>query len=94
MDRFYHWLLFEDVYPGGDFVPMAHVGMIPHRILACDIVATKQRWEAVDHPWHSLFFHTRHPDIESTPFAVPPTRGDAETTGSPFSTRTGQRDLR
>jgi hypothetical protein len=42
MDRFYHWLLFEDVFPGGDFIPMAHVGMIPHRVMACDVVATPQ----------------------------------------------------
>jgi hypothetical protein len=66
MDRFYHWLLFEDVFPGGDFVPMAHVGMIPHRVMNCDLVATKRRWIECEHPWYSLFFGTHHPDIELT----------------------------
>jgi len=67
MDRFYHWLLFEDVFAGGDFIPMAHAGMIPHRVMSCDVVATKRRWLEVDHPWYSLFFDTHHPDIEWAP---------------------------
>jgi len=67
MDRFYHWLLFEDVFPEGDFVPMAHVGMIPHRVMSCDLVATKRRWLECEHPWYSLFFGIQHPDIELAP---------------------------
>ncbi len=67
MDRFYQWLYFEDVFPGGDFVPMAHAGMIPHRVMKCDIAVTKRRWVEVDHPWYPLFFETRHPDIELVP---------------------------
>ncbi|MBI5109897.1 MAG: hypothetical protein HZA62_14260 [Rhodocyclales bacterium] len=94
MDRFYQWLYFEDVFPGGDFIPMAHAGMIPHRVMCCDVVATKRRWQAVDHPWYSLFFETRHPDIELTPFPVAPTRDDAESAGSRVSARIGHRDLR
>ena len=69
MDRFYSWLLFEDVFPGGEFVPMAHAGMIPHRTMSCDVVATKRRWLEVGHPWYSLFFEVRHPDIELAPAA-------------------------
>ena len=69
MDRFYSWLLFEDVFPGGDFVPMAHAGMIPHRTMYCDVVATKRRWLEVGHPWYSLFFEVHHPDIELAPAA-------------------------
>ena len=76
MDRFYQWLFFEDVFPGGDFVPMAHAGMIPHRVMACDVVATKRRWHEVDHPWYSLFFEMRHPDIElSLAAGADPDRG-------------------
>ena len=67
MDRFYQWLYFEDVYAGGDFVPMAHAGMIPHRVMSCDIAATKRRWVEVDHPWYPLFFEMHHPDIELLP---------------------------
>ena len=94
MDRFYHWLLFEDVFPGGDFIPMAHVGMIPHRVMACDVVATRKRWQAVDHPWYSLFFETHHPDIDLTPFQAVPTHAEQEAAGPSIATRTGHRDLR
>jgi hypothetical protein len=64
MDRFYHWLLFEDVFPGGEFIPMAHAGMIPHRVMVCDMVETKRRWIEAEHPWFDLFFRACHPDIE------------------------------
>ena len=67
MDRFYQWLFFEDVFAGGDFVPMAHAGMIPHRVMNCDIAVTKRRWVKVNHPWYPLFFETHHPDIELVP---------------------------
>lgn len=70
MDRFYQWLYFEDVFAGGDFVPMAHAGMIPHRVMSCDIAATKRRWIEVDHPWYPLFFEMHHPDIELSPLAA------------------------
>lgn len=64
MDRFYNWLLFEDALPGVGFIPMAHVGMIPHRVMTCDLCHTELRWAENDHPWYSLFFLTRHQDIE------------------------------
>lgn len=67
MDRFYQWLFFEDVFPGGEFIPLAHAGMIPHKVMVCDVVATKRRWLECDHPWHTLFFETHHPDIEWAP---------------------------
>lgn len=94
MDRFYHWLLFDDVYPGSDPIPMAHVGMIPHRVMCCDIVATKRRWENEDHPWYSLFFETRHPDIDVTPFPVFPTRETGVAGEVRPNPRIGSRDLR
>lgn len=70
MNRFYQWLFFEDVFAGGDFVPMAHAGMIPHRVMSCDVAATKRRWIEVGHPWYSLFFETHHPDIELVPLTA------------------------
>jgi hypothetical protein len=94
MDRFYHWLLFEDVYPGGDFIPMKHVGMIPHRVMACDVVETKRRWQAVDHPWYSLFFEMHHPDIDLTPFPVVTAREEREPDGTRTTARTRHRDMR
>lgn len=94
MDRFYHWLLFEDVFPGGEFIPMAHVGMIPHRVMCCDIVATRQRWKTVEHPWYPLFFETRHPDVETTPFPVASGHIEKEGTDSRISPGTEYQDLR
>lgn len=94
MDRFYQWLFFEDVFPGGDFIPMAHAGMIPHRVMACDVVATKQRWHEVDHPWYSLFFEMQHPDIELTPFPVVAAREEREMDGARPTARTRHRDMR
>lgn len=69
MDRFYSWLLFEDAIPEAGFIPMAHVGMIPHRVLTCDLARTEHRWLESGHPWYSLFFEMHHPDIQVT--AVP-----------------------
>lgn len=71
MDRFYEWLHFQDVFPGGDYIPMAHAGMIPHKVMVCDVAATKRRWIETDHPWYSLFFETHHPDIDLEPFVAP-----------------------
>lgn len=78
MDRFYDWLLFEDVFPGGEFIPMAHAGMIPHRVLACDVVATKHKWVEAGHPWYPLFFEIHHPDIDLG--TAPEVRRDYPTT--------------
>lgn len=94
MDRFYQWLIFEDVFPGGDFIPMAHAGMIPHRVMACEVVATKKHWLAIDHPWYSLFFDIRHPDIDLTPFAVPRSQDARESGEFQTDPRIGFRDLR
>lgn len=70
MDRFYQWLYFEDVFAGGEFIPMGHAGMIPHRVMVCDMAVTKRRWREVKHPWYALFFELNHPDVELTPFPV------------------------
>jgi hypothetical protein len=94
MDRFYHWLLFEDVFPGSGPIPMAHVGMIPHRVMSCDIVATKRRWQIEDHPWYSLFFETRHPDIELTPVPILRPHDARETEEVQPDPRLASRDLR
>jgi hypothetical protein len=94
MDRFYQWLFFEDVFPGGDFVPMAHAGMIPHRVMSCDVVDTKRRWVAVDHPWYSLFFETRHPDIELEPLAIAGTGANPANDEDIVRSSTGRRYAR
>lgn len=61
--RQYESLLFTDVFPGGGFVPLRHVGNLPHRILAFEMRTAVARWCEARHPLYRLFCHTRHPDI-------------------------------
>ncbi len=64
LDRQYAALLFQDVFPGGEFVALRHAGDIPHRIMAFEIETAEARWVAASHPLYDLFCRTRHPDIE------------------------------
>jgi hypothetical protein len=64
MDKRYEALLLEDVFPGRGYIPMHHVGDIPHRVMALDVAALKGRWARIDHPLYELFFLTNHPDID------------------------------
>ena len=93
MDRFYQWLYFEDVYPGGDFVPMAHAGMIPHRVMVCDIAATKRKWLEIGHPWYPLFFEIDHPDIELMPLAIVDTQANRVDDEQHILSNAGRRTL-
>jgi hypothetical protein len=63
LDRQYEALLFEDVFPGRGFIPLAHAGHLPHRILAFDVRSAEERWRAASHPLYDLVFRTRHPDL-------------------------------
>ncbi|MFY9327396.1 MAG: hypothetical protein WAO76_05165 [Georgfuchsia sp.] len=63
LDRHYESLLFEDIYPDRGYIPMSHVGDIPHRVFAHEIATAGQRWAEVAHPLYDLYFHTHHPDI-------------------------------
>lgn len=64
LDRQYEDLLFEDVYPEGGFIPMRHIGGIPHRVLALDVVNAKARWSEARHPLLGFMCETDHPDID------------------------------
>lgn len=64
MDKRYEGLLMEDVFPGRGYIPMSHVGNIPHRVMSLEIATLKERWAQVNHPLYDLFFHTSHPDID------------------------------
>lgn len=63
LDRQYESLLFQDVFPGRGFVPLAHAGNIPHRVLAFEMATADARWRAAQHPLYGLFCRTHHPDI-------------------------------
>jgi hypothetical protein len=64
IDRQYEQLLFADVFEDKMPVPLAHVGNIPHRVMAFEIASGQRRWEAAAHPLLNFFRHIRHPDID------------------------------
>jgi hypothetical protein len=64
LDREYEAMLFKDVFGAGEFLPMSHVGGLPHRVLAKDVAAARQRWEEARHPLFNYMVHTHHPDID------------------------------
>ncbi|WP_333982057.1 N-acyl amino acid synthase FeeM domain-containing protein [Burkholderia gladioli] len=64
LDREYQAMLFEDVHGRPEFFPMAHVGGMPHRVLAKRVDAARLRWAEVRHPLYGYVFDTHHPDID------------------------------
>ncbi|HTH62107.1 MAG TPA: hypothetical protein VL689_18375 [Paraburkholderia sp.] len=64
LDREYEAMLFEDVYGQHEFLPMAHVGGLPHRVMAKPVALVRQRWAKVNHSFLPFFFETDHPDID------------------------------
>ena len=63
LDRQYESLLFQEVFPGRGFLPLAHAGNIPHRVLGFEMATADARWRAAQHPLYGLFCRTHHPDI-------------------------------
>lgn len=63
IDRQYEQMLFVDCFPEQGFIPMQHVGNIPHRVMAVPMATAANRWAAADHPLLDFFIHTHHPDI-------------------------------
>ena len=63
LDRQYEALLFQEVFPGEGFMPMAHAGNIPHRVLAFEVSTAERRWREGRHPLYDFVFRTRHPDL-------------------------------
>ncbi len=72
LDRQYDALLFQDVFLGRQFIPMQHVGNLPHRVMAFDVATARQRWAAAGHPLFGLIFEMHHPDLmmESPPHTL------------------------
>ena len=64
LDRQYQALLFQDVLPGGEFIPMRHAGNIPHRVLALKVSLVEPNWSQAGHPLYGFFFRTHHSDID------------------------------
>ena len=66
VDRMYDRMLFSDVYPDMGYIPLAHAGNIPHRVMSFEVGTARERWQAADHPLFNFVFMTRHPDIDVT----------------------------
>lgn len=64
IDREYQAMLFEDLYGKHEFLPMAHVGGIPHRVLVKPVASVQPHWATANHPFFKFFFETDHPDID------------------------------
>lgn len=64
LDRQYDALLFKDVFPEGGYIPMQHVGNIPHRVLAFEVGTAEARWAKASHSLLNFMRHTHHPDID------------------------------
>ena len=63
LDRQYDALLFQDVFPGRQFIPMQHVGNVPHRVMAFEVATARERWAASAHPLFALMFEMDHSDL-------------------------------
>jgi hypothetical protein len=64
LDRQYEAFLYQDVYPGGEFIPMRHIGNIPHRVMAFEVKSGETRWQEAKHPLFEFMCRTHHPDID------------------------------
>jgi hypothetical protein len=64
LDKQYEALLFEDVFGDKPYLPMSHVGNIPHRVMVCDVPSAWARGEAANHPLVNFFFLTEHADVD------------------------------
>lgn len=64
LDRQYDALLFRDVFGASEYIPMRHVGNMPHRVMALKVSDVEPSWSTVSHPLYSLFFHVNHPDLD------------------------------
>lgn len=70
IDRQYERLLFSDVDPSRGYVPLRHVGNLPHRIMCFEVGTAEERWAEHKHPLFDFIFRTHHVDIDVGPPAA------------------------
>jgi hypothetical protein len=92
IDRQYENMLFKDVFPGLGFMPIAHVGNIPHRVMTLPIPELAELWSSRDHVLSKFFFATQHPgiSIQSSENSDPPSVLGANPAVSPPGERAGR----
>jgi len=64
VDRTYDRLLFTDVFPDAGYIPIHHVGNLPHRVMSFNVETAEDRWTQVRHPLLGFMCNTHHPDID------------------------------
>ncbi|PKO62897.1 MAG: hypothetical protein CVU24_01975 [Betaproteobacteria bacterium HGW-Betaproteobacteria-18] len=63
VDRTYDRLMFNDVFPDAGYIPIHHVGNLPHRVMSFNVDTAQDRWTQVKHPLLNFMCNTYHPDI-------------------------------
>lgn len=71
VDRMYERLLFSDVFPGLGYIPLAHAGNLPHRIMSFNIPTAQDRWTRTNHPLLGFMCNIHHPDISLGDLVAP-----------------------
>lgn len=84
IDRQYEQLLFSDVFPNKEFIPLRHVGNLPHRVMAFEIATGEERWTEANHPMLGFFRHVHHPDIDVVTRHMAPARPAAPLPAMPI----------
>lgn len=64
IDREYEAIQFKEVFEDRQYIPMPHVGGLPHRVMALEVGVGRQRWKEARHPLYRFVFETHHPDID------------------------------
>ncbi len=64
VDRTYDRLMFNDVFPGVGYIPVHHVGNLPHRIMSFNVETAQDRWTQARHPLLGFMCSIHHPDID------------------------------
>ncbi len=62
--RNYLSLGFQDVFEGGEWVPLASGGGLPHRMLALDVAGAQANWLATRNRLYGFMVETRHADLQ------------------------------
>lgn len=57
-------LLFNDISPNGNSIPLPYLANIPHRVLALRVCEVEPLWREANHSLYNFFFCTHHPDLE------------------------------
>lgn len=64
LDRQYRGLLFQDLHPGCEPIPLPYANNIPHHVLYWHIASVADNFKAANHPMYQFMTEPDHPDID------------------------------